>query len=133
MIPVLVEALKELQLQVDSMKNTVNKKSSGSLKSAEISTNVESSNIANQAILQQNAPNPFSQTTNIGYYLPETIHNAALYLYDMNGTQIRSIPLTSKGNGSITINGYELHPGMYLYTLIADGQEVSTKRMILTQ
>jgi len=50
----------------------------------------------------------------------------------MNGTQLKSIPLNQKGNGSITINGSELKAGMYMYTLITDRQVVDTKRMILT-
>jgi len=36
-------------------------------------------------------------------------------------------------NGEIQINGYDLKPGMYLYSLIVDGSEVGTKRMILTR
>jgi hypothetical protein len=133
-IPVLVEAIKEQQSQIDSLKS-INKKGSSSLKSASISTSVESTglNTSDIATLNQNAPNPFSQSTNIGYYLPETVQNATLYIYDMNGVQIKSNPIVSKGNGSITINGNELRAGMYLYTLVADGQEVATKRMILTQ
>jgi hypothetical protein len=32
-----------------------------------------------------------------------------------------------------TIKGSELRAGMYLYALIADGQEVDVKQMILTE
>jgi hypothetical protein len=32
-----------------------------------------------------------------------------------------------------TIQGSEFQAGMYLYSLIADGKEVDTKRMILTK
>jgi hypothetical protein len=138
MIPVLVEALKDQQSQIDSLSKLLNKK--GSTKSATsqddataftAKTNVSS--LTEVATLSQNAPNPFSQSTTIGYYLPESTNNSTIYVYDMNGVQIKSYPLASKGNGSITINGYELKPGMYLYALIADGQEIATKRMILTQ
>jgi len=37
----------------------------------------------------------------------------------------------SQTNG--TKNGGELQPGMYLYSLIIDGKEMDTKRMILTE
>jgi hypothetical protein len=50
----------------------------------------------------------------------------------MNGSQIKSILLTQTGKGNVTVNASELKPGMYLYTLVADGKEVDTKRMILT-
>jgi hypothetical protein len=41
--------------------------------------------------------------------------------------------MTSLSNTSVTIEGHTLKAGMYLYTLIADGKEVDTKRMILTK
>ena len=134
-VPVLVEAIKELKLQIDSLKQSINKKNSSTSKSAEIPTTVESKDIktSDVATLSQNSPNPFSQTTSISYYLPETVQNATIYVYDMNGVQLKSYQVNAKGNGSLTINGYELRSGMYLYTLIADGKEVATKRMILTQ
>ncbi len=133
-IPLLLEALKQQQAQINNLTQQVNNKNSNSLKSDKVNTGIENTiDQTNVPYLQQNKPNPFSQSTNIGYYLPETVQNATLYVYNMNGVQIKSIPITSKGNGSITINGYELSPGMYLYTLIADDKEVVTKRMILTQ
>jgi hypothetical protein len=130
-----VSALNRQQSQIDSLKQLVNKKNSSTSKSAEIPTTVESPDIktSDVATLSQNAPNPFSQSTTIGYYLPGTVQNANIYIYDMNGVQLKSYPVNAKGNGSLTINSYELHSGMYLYTLIADGKEVATKRMILTQ
>jgi hypothetical protein len=138
-IPILIEAIKDLSVKVDSLE-TLLTSSKSSLKSASVSSTIESTviqsasaSVNGTATLDQNAPNPFSQSTNIGYYLPETVQAAALNVYDMNGIQIKSISVNSKGKGSVTINGNELRPGMYLYTLIADGQEVSTKRMILTQ
>ena len=53
-------------------------------------------------------------------------------IYDMNGTQLKCIPLNINGYGNITINGSELKAGMYIYTLIDDGQLIENKRMILT-
>ena len=50
----------------------------------------------------------------------------------MQGVQIKSIQVNNRGKDSEIINGAELKAGMYFYTLIADGQEVDTKRMILT-
>lgn len=46
--------------------------------------------------------------------------------------QLKSIELHQRGEGSITINGGEFNAGMYLYTLITEGQVLDTKRMILT-
>lgn len=83
--------------------------------------------------LNQNTPNPFSQNTIIEYYIPDNAEIANIYVYNMNGAQIMSFMIPEKGQGSITIKGAELTAGMYLYSLIIDGKEVDTKRMILTK
>jgi len=51
----------------------------------------------------------------------------------LQGKQIKQINIEERGNGSVIINGYELTPGMYMYTLIVDGKEIDTKKMILTE
>lgn len=129
-IPVLVEAIKEQQTQIEVLQKQVVKTST--LKSASATTDVTTTT-TEVASLSQNAPNPFNQSTVIGYYLPESIQNAMLNIYDMNGVQIKTKSIIQKGQGNITIDGAELRPGMYYYTLIADGKEVDTKKMILTQ
>lgn len=50
----------------------------------------------------------------------------------MQGLQKDKIDITTTGNIEVTIDGNTLLPGMYMYTLIVDGIEVNTKRMILT-
>ena len=91
------------------------------------------SNIGRTAVLHQNVPNPFNQSTQIQFYLPETVRNASLIIFDMQGKQLIQIPLTQRGDGVEVIQGSQLSPGIYLYALIADGREVDVKRMILTQ
>ena len=85
------------------------------------------------AALYQNVPNPFNQSTQIQYYLPETVRNASLIIFDMQGKQLMQIPLMQRGDGMEIIQGSQLSAGIYLYALIADGREVGVKRMILTQ
>lgn len=55
------------------------------------------------------------------------------YIYDLQGLQKKTYNIITKGKSSIIINGFELQPGMYLYTLIADNTVIDTKRMILTE
>ncbi len=148
LIPVIIEALKEQKLTIDEQKELIqelqkeiqaSKNKSGNRignstignETGDASSNPEST--VSAAKLEQNNPNPFNQTTKIGYFVPEQSFSANLYIYDMNGTQKEVFPINQKGQGSITINSSKLSPGMYLYTLIVDGKEVDTKRMILTQ
>ena len=85
------------------------------------------------AALSQNAPNPFSQSTEIKYYLPTSVNTAFLCVYDLNGRQLKQIRLSQRGEGSQLISGAEFSAGIYLYALIADGKEIDVKRMILTE
>lgn len=87
----------------------------------------------NNAQLDQNIPNPFSKETRIGCFIPEGSGNSVLYIYNMNGTQLKQYNINGLGKQSVTINGSSFEPGMYLYTLVIDGKEVDTKRMILTK
>jgi len=125
-VPVLIEAIKELSNELETLK------SGGKLKSAEVPTGTEEINETGQPYLEQNVPNPFSETTTINFYLPNETGNALLNIYDLQGLQIKSYSISERGSSSVIINGSELKPGMYLYTLIADGQVISTKQMILT-
>ena len=95
--------------------------------SKEKSATVNDSSIP--ATLDQNIPNPFSANTTINMHLTK----AVLYIYTMQGKQIQKLNINELGNTSATIDGYSLKAGMYLYTLIADGKEVDTKKMILTK
>jgi hypothetical protein len=83
--------------------------------------------------LEQNSPNPFSEETEINYYLPEETATAILYIYDMQGKPMASHEISQYGKASHTLKARALDPGMYLYTLVADGKEVGTKRMMLTE
>lgn len=131
-IPLLVEAYKNLQVKVEDLENKINNCCQESnLKSASI-TNGGNENLSIGTILYQNSPNPFITTTNIKYALSKEVNVATIIIYNMNGTQLKSIPLNQKGEGSITIDGGEFNAGMYLYALITDGQVIDTKRMILT-
>jgi hypothetical protein len=78
-------------------------------------------------------PNPFSANTTIKMYVPNTVSRSTLYIYNMQGEQINQIAVNERGNTSVIIEGYTLKAGMYLYTLITDGKEVDTKKMILTK
>jgi len=132
LIPILVEAIKEQQTQIDDLKMAVS--SSGSLKGAAVIDNslFDESGEIELTSLFQNSPNPFTEETTIKYFINENISSATIYVYDMTGKQLRNYKLQPIGNGEITINGGELDSGMYMYSLVADGQLIGTKQMVLT-
>lgn len=122
LIPVLVEAIKEQQTRIEELEEMIAEKSS-----SDYTDIIETS----EAKLFQNYPNPFNETTYIEYTLPDNYGSPALYIYDMNGRQIDRFVLTDE-NDSVEIQAGQLAAGMYIYTLIVDGREIDTKRMILT-
>ena len=124
-IPVLVEAIKELSAELDDLKETKN------LKSANID---QTSNVLNEtATLSQNIPNPFNTSTRIEMFIPTSVQKAVLCIYNLQGEQIDQIPVPERNNTAVTIEAYRFKAGMYLYSLIADGNLVDTKKMVLTQ
>ena len=46
---------------------------------------------------------------------------------------MQSLPITAFGHGQITVDASSLTAGMYIYSLVVDGQIVDSKRMILTE
>jgi hypothetical protein len=133
MIPVLLQAIKEQQTRLTQLQQQLDQiESTSGLKSAAITTGTNNPN-ETQAQLDQNNPNPFNRETKIGCFIPESSGASVLYIYNMNGTQLQQYPVNGKGKQTVTIRGNSLEPGMYLYTLVVDGKEVDTKRMILTK
>ncbi|MBP3738829.1 MAG: tail fiber domain-containing protein [Muribaculaceae bacterium] len=83
-------------------------------------------------VLSQNTPNPFSSDTSIGYHLPDGTQQAAIYIYDLQGKQVKRLDVDASAT-SVTLQGGDLQAGMYIYSLIADGRELASKKMILTK
>ena len=81
-------------------------------------------------ILDQNVPNPFAEQTIISFSVPETVKQAQILFYNGRGELIKTVDVRERGLGSITVYGADLSSGTYMYTLIADGMIVATKKMI---
>ena len=125
LVPVLICAIQELKEELNEVKGN------GSARKAPQATGV-SSTTTKKNILFQNSPNPFNGQTLIRFQLAENVNNAAICIFDMQGKMLKKFPISS-GNDSITVNSYELDQGMFLYSLIVNGQEIDTKKMIITK
>lgn len=137
MIPLLVNAIGELNAQIEELKaeNSELNQAVINAQSPALDYN-QPSQIADDFLrnaLYQNRPNPFTTSTTITMSLRNDVTEAVLYIFDMQGSLLKTIPVTDRGNVSVTIEGGELNAGMYIYSLIADGNEVASKRMILTK
>jgi hypothetical protein len=83
------------------------------------------------AKLYQNSPNPFDTNTEIKFYIPTGASAAMIVVFDMTGRDVLKFNVTDREHSSIIINANQLQSGMYLYTLIVDGLEISSHKMIL--
>lgn len=138
LIPLLVEGIKAQQKQIDYLEKLIKGccKGDGSEKSinnSEIESGSENEELIDNSILFQNNPNPFNERTAINYTLSGKVNNASILIFDMQGTLIKSYNNLSVNKQKIVINSSELIPGMYMYSLLINGKEIDTKKMILTK
>lgn len=81
--------------------------------------------------MSQNEPNPFTHETVIKYDLPATVASAYMAVYDLSGKQIERFALDQKGASSISVTSEKLAAGIYLYSIVADGKVMDSKKMIV--
>lgn len=125
MVPILVQAINELSAKVTALEG-------GSSSARKVVTNVDGIGEGVQVLsLGQNRPNPFGTTTDIEVSVPENVQSAFVYVYDLQGKEVQQVDITGRGKQNVQLNAAELVDGMYLYSLIADGQVVETRRMIV--
>lgn len=130
-IPILIEAIKKQNTKIAALTTKVN----GCCQKDNKYNITGGNDIINQAdqlgILYQNTPNPFKDKTEIKYFITSKFNSGLMVIYNLNGQQIKSYNINDSGSNSIIINENELSPGSYYYTLIINGTEVDTKKMIL--
>ena len=125
MIPLLVQSINELSAEVADLKQ------SGAKFASRGTTDIEDS-FTSQNKLYQNTPNPFKEQTIIRFSLADDVKDAAICIFDMTGKTIKKLPISS-GMESVSVGGYELGEGMFLYSLIINGQEIDTKKMVISK
>lgn len=133
LIPILVQSINELRAELAAVKGEQQEEQGTMLQAPAQSEVEEAEATLSDAKLYQNAPNPWSSETVIRYRLPQDVANAVIYIYDMQGSQLKSIPAQGRGESQVTITANDLGAGMYLYALVADGKLIDSKQMILTK
>lgn len=137
MIGLLIEAIKEQSVQITELKQDLAsccsiKTQSNRFISDVTIENIDEAKAGNIPYLGQNKPNPFSLSTKINCYIPAEVASASILVFDMNGKLLKTYEIGAIGENTIVIDSKALLAGMYLYSLLVDGKEVASKRMILT-
>ena len=124
LIPLLVKGFNEMASELAELKEELNSNTNP--------TGIERTvPDVDMVKMDQNKPNPFSESTVIGLNIPEKAQKAVIYIYDMSGKQIKSINVENRGNTSITVYASDLNEGMYIYSLVVDGKVCVTRKMIV--
>ena len=127
LIPILVEAIKELQAKIEALEN----KERVSFKIGEVTTANEKVNSISEVYLSQNIPNPVNGSARIDYILPEGTTRAFISFYSINGAEVKNVPLdVNVQSGSITVTSADFAPGLYVYKLIANGALLGARKLM---
>lgn len=88
---------------------------------------------ADEVIVAQNSPNPFSDQTNISFYLP-TPKRVTIEFFNNRIEKISEISnqLFNAGENEVTFSAKDLEPGIYFFRFKAD-EFVDVKKMVITK
>lgn len=127
LVPILVQGINELKAEVEQLKAAASSQRTQRNTTAVDETMVET----DIPTLAQNDPNPFETSSTIRLNVPESVGEALLVFYDLNGKQIKQVSVETRGSSEHTVTSADFAPGMYIYALVTDGEVVETRRMLL--
>jgi hypothetical protein len=88
-------------------------------------------NPTTSAWMTQNTPNPVIAGTTIKYFIPQDIRAARILISNAKGQQIQVYNVS--GTGTVNFSAATLPSGTYTYTLVGDGETLSTKKLIIAR
>ncbi|MAC94117.1 MAG: hypothetical protein CMC96_01315 [Flavobacteriales bacterium] len=141
LIPLLIDELQAQRKEINAMKAQLINCCSGFYDNGDKSMRIKNNGngSANNEIgdnknqLYQNKPNPFSEQTEIEWNIVEAINSGAyIYVFDLQGKMLYQHPIASVGEGKFSFRKESFEAGMYLYSLYVNGNEIDTKRMIIS-
>jgi hypothetical protein len=86
-----------------------------------------------EASIAQNVPNPVNGETSIRLYIPEGSKEAKLSIARIDGRLVEAIGIAASGIYLHTVTAGRLAAGVYVYSLVVDGQMVGARRMVVLQ
>jgi hypothetical protein len=143
-IPFLVGGMQQQQQTIDSLRNQLtqlqqqinnccaNSLGGGALHRVRNSIDVELGS-ERSIILQPAVPNPFAESTIIGYTVPVDVKEAKIIFFDNLGHVLQTVIINDRGEGQLNVYADNLSSGIYSYSLIADGKVIDTKKMVCSK
>lgn len=129
LISILTAGFKELHEEMEVLKQELADFKASSLIREKL--NLSSSSISLGFIMEQNIPNPFQDQTQIKYELPEGANSTSIIIFDLNGRLIKEYSLSNQRKGIVVVNSSEIGKGFFIYSMVFNGSEILTKKMII--
>lgn len=126
-VPLLVAAVKEQKNIIDSLINALQNPTP--IINPQNQQKVTLSNVSS-IILNQNDPNPFTESTRITYQIPEDVREAKIIFTNSSGSIINTVIVNERGTGELEVYSSDMSKGIYNYTLVCDGNVIATKKMV---
>ncbi|AUP80217.1 tail fiber domain-containing protein [Flavivirga eckloniae] len=131
LIPVLIEAIKEINQEKSELKEEI-RNIKKAIEENDISHKPTNTDInENTAQLYQNIPNPAISETIIKYTTSPNTRSTSIFIFDLNGRQVKVFQNLKSGNGELMISKNKIPKGLYHYSLVLDGKIIDTKKMII--
>jgi trimeric autotransporter adhesin len=126
----LTSQVEELKTQFASLQSAI--ANSKSAITTDGMVRVSTSEETSIALLGQNLPNPFDNSTIIPFRIPKECHSATIIITEATGKINRAIPVSCRET-QLALEAGVLVPGIYSYSLLVDGVTVDTKQMVLVK
>lgn len=76
-------------------------------------------------------PNPMVNTAAVSYYIPSKYTNPQMVIRNMVGKTLKTYSLKSGVQTKLNISSSDLSNGVYFYSIISDGQTLTTKKLVI--
>jgi|GEM_PF-6877565 len=132
-VPLLVEAIKEQQVQIAEMKELLENCCNAPGQGALAVTGQKGGEPTEEPYLYQNVPNPYDERTVIACRIPTTVKQAKIMVYSASGELVRTLPVTGRGETQVNFQAGDLRAGAYFYALYTDDRVSPALQMLLTK
>lgn len=130
LIPILITGMQEQQKQIELLNNQVAELMAMAGGSPAEKTAAPTVPAAGSYLLQ-NAPNPFSQVSEIRYMIDANAKSASIVVRNLSGSTVKSFDHLTAGAGSVSFAAGSLPGGTYSYSLLINGVPVETRNLVI--
>lgn len=123
----LVKAVQELNGELETLKEIPAQLEIQEKKLSELEHRLAM--LQNKAWMKQNMPNPVSSNTSVEYFIPSNVKRAYIAVTNAKGQQLKTYSVN--GSGRIIFDAALYPAGTYQFTLVCNGQTITSRQFIV--